>query len=241
PPLPTDGPDEVVRASAAFNSMQADIRAFVAERTRILAAISHDLQTPITRLRLRAEMIDEPVLRERVGSDLDSMQALIREGLDYARSQEAHESVRPIDLNALLSTLCDEAEELGYSASLSGHAGSPWHGLPNGLRRALWNLVDNGLKFGDRVDIAIEESTEHFEILIADHGPGVPPDELEKVFEPFYRLESSRNRETGGTGLGLAIARNLLRVQGGEVHLANRRDASGLEARVKLPKQRPPS
>jgi protein-histidine pros-kinase len=235
PPLPVTGPDEVAQAAAAFNQMQQRIGEHVAERTRILSAISHDLQTPITRLRLRAEMVDDDNLRARIQSDLDAMQALVKEGLDYARSLGRQATAQPIDLNGLASALRDDAADMGFTVALSGHAAHPFRGQPVALRRALWNLIENGLKFGQRVELTLAEQPDCFTVHIRDDGPGLPEDELEKVFEPFYRTEASRSRDTGGTGLGLAIARNLLRGQGGKVGLRNH-PHGGLEAVVTLPR-----
>lgn len=235
PPMDTHGPAEVAQAAIAFNQMQHRIQEHVAERTRILAAISHDLQTPITRMRLRAELLDDETLRGRFQSDLDAMQALVKEGLDYARSLDSAATPQAIDLEGLATALCEDAADMGWSVALTGHATTPCHGQLTALRRALWNLVENGIKFGDRVEVELAETAAGHEVRIRDHGPGLPDDELEKVFEPFYRTEASRNRETGGTGLGLAIARNLIRAQGGEVRLHNR-PQGGLEAEVTLPR-----
>lgn len=236
PPLDIRGPTEVTQAAAAFNHMQQRVREHIAERTRILAAISHDLQTPITRLRLRAEMIEDDGLRTRFQADLDAMQALVREGLDYARSRDNTAPLQPVDVNGLLEALCSDAADMGWSVALHGRAAQPCPAQPVALRRALWNLVENGVKFGKRVEIVVEDSPTFALVRIRDHGPGLPEAELEKVFEPFYRTEASRSRETGGTGLGLAIARNLLRAQGGDVRLANA-PGGGLEATVTLPRR----
>ena len=236
-PIDTRGPTEVSQAAQAFNQMQQRIREHVSERTRILAAISHDLQTPITRLRLRAELVDDEDLRTRIQADLDSMQALVKEGLAYARSLDDATPAQPLDLDRLLEALRDDAEDMGWTVRLSGHAGAPVFAQPTAMRRALWNLIENGVKFGDEVDILVGTTPDAIEIRIRDHGPGLPEDQLEKVFEPFYRLETSRNRDTGGTGLGLAITRNLLRRQRGEVRLRNRPEG-GLEACVSLPRGR---
>jgi protein-histidine pros-kinase len=236
PPLEASGPIEVIQATEAFNHMQQRIAAHMHERTRILAAISHDLQTPITRLRLRAEMVDDDTLKTRIQSDLDAMQSLIREGLDYARSMEVSAPPQPIDLNGLLAALCGDATDMGWNVSVTGQASAPFTGHAVALRRALWNLIENGVKFGQIVDITLTESPEAFCILIRDHGSGLPPEEIERVFEPFYRTESSRSRETGGTGLGLAITRNLLHVQRGGVSLANHPEG-GLAATVTLPRE----
>jgi protein-histidine pros-kinase len=234
-PLEPGGPIEVVQATEAFNQMQERIAVHMHERTRILAAISHDLQTPITRLRLRAEMVDSEDLKTRIQSDLDAMQSLIREGLDYARSMETHASPQPIDLAALLGALRDDAIDMGWKVSLTGKASEPFTGQPLALRRALWNLIENGVKFGETVDIDLAETPEAHRIVIRDHGPGLPAEERARVFEPFYRTETSRNRETGGTGLGLAITRNLLHVQHGSVTLDNHPEG-GLLATVILPR-----
>ncbi|WP_332675052.1 sensor histidine kinase [Aromatoleum sp.] len=236
-PIDLHGPVEVARAAQAFNRMQQRIRQHVGERMRILAAISHDLQTPITRLRLRAELVDDEALRAKIQADLDAMQALVKEGLAYARSLDATAVEQAIDLDGLVDALREDAVDMGWDVSVSGHIDVPCHGRVDALRRALWNLIENGVKFGGRVEITLAQSAATFDIRIRDGGPGLTDAELEKVFEPFYRTEASRNRETGGTGLGLAIARNLLRAQGGEVHLANH-PAGGLEAHVTLPRLR---
>lgn len=233
PALATTGPTEVARAAAAFNQMQTRIREHVAERTRILAAISHDLQTPITRLRLRAEEIADPALRTRVQSDLDAMQALAREGLDYARSLDASAPLQAVDLTALVDALCQDAQDMGWNVTRHGTTHTPCRAQLVALRRVLWNLIENGIKFGDRVEVSLSEDDDAFLIDVRDHGPGIAAEELERVFEPFYRTEYSRNRETGGTGLGLAIARNLLRAQGGDVTLENAADG-GLIAHARL-------
>jgi protein-histidine pros-kinase len=234
-PLEPAGPVEVVQATEAFNQMQQRIAAHMHERTRLLAAISHDLQTPITRLRLRAEMVDSEDLKARIQADLDAMQSLIREGLDYARSMEASAPPQPIDLTALLAALCGDAADMGWKVTVTGETTVPFMGQPLALRRALWNLIENGVKFGVTVDIDIAETPEAHRIVIRDHGPGLPAEERERVFEPFYRTETSRNRETGGTGLGLAITCNLLNVQRGSVTLDNHPEG-GLIATVILPR-----
>lgn len=236
--IDTRGPTEVTQAASAFNQMQQRIREHVSERTRILAAITHDLRTPITRLRLRAEQVEDEDLRQRIQSDLDAMQALAQEGMEFARSLDAPMPVRATDLNAMLDTVAEDARELGWAVGCTGRADGPCIAEANALRRALWNLVENGIKFGSRVEIAVDSRADGHLIRIRDHGPGLPDEEIDKVFEPFYRTESSRSRETGGTGLGLAIARNLLRAQGGDVTLANA-PGGGLIAEVRLKRQTP--
>jgi protein-histidine pros-kinase len=236
-PMDPSGPTEVARAAQAFNQMQQRIQVHVGERTRILAAISHDLQTPITRLRLRAELVEDEALRTKIQSDLDAMQALAKEGLDYARSLDANTAAQAIDLNALASALCGDAVDMGWAMSLAGQTTTPCEARPDALRRALWNLIENGVKFGERVEITLDELPDRAEVRVRDHGPGLSAEEIGKVFEPFYRTEASRNRDTGGTGLGLAIARNLVHAQGGDIRLTNAPDG-GLVATVTLPKAR---
>lgn len=238
-PMDTRGPTEVAQAAAAFNQMQRRIQEHVTERTRILAAISHDLQTPITRLRLRAELVDDETLRSRIQSDLDAMQGLVKEGLAYARSLDERAPPQPIELVQLLQALAEDAHDMGWTVRMHGALSQARvDGNPSALRRALWNLIENGIKFGGEVDIELSAIATGFEIRIRDHGPGLPEAELEKVFDPFYRTEASRNRETGGTGLGLAIARNLLRGQHGEVSLRSLPEG-GLEAHVTLDTRQP--
>lgn len=234
PPLAEEGPVEVRRAAVAFNWMQTRLRGLFAERTRILAAISHDLQTPLTRLRLRAELMDDETLRDKMLADLSAMQALVEEGLAYAGSSAApQEAAILTDLDALAASLVADYTDAGQPVSLLGLSGRRVRTRPRTLRRLLGNLVDNALKFGGSAELVLESADGLPAIAVRDHGPGIPEAELDKVFEPFYRLESSRNRETGGTGLGLAIARQLARALDAELILRNLAEG-GLEARVTL-------
>jgi protein-histidine pros-kinase len=234
PPLAEEGPVEVRRAAIAFNWMQTRLRGLFAERTRILAAVSHDLQTPITRLRLRAELMDDETLRDKMLADLAAMQALVEEGLAYAGSTAApKEAAILTDLDALAASLVADYTDAGKPVSLTGSSGRPMLTRPHTLRRLLGNLVDNALKFGGSAELVLKQADNAPVIMVRDRGPGIPEAELDKVFEPFYRLESSRNRETGGTGLGLAIARQLANALGAELILRNRAEG-GLEARVML-------
>ena len=234
PPLAEEGPREVRDAAAAFNAMQSRLRAHFAERTRILAAVSHDLQTPITRMRLRAELMDDEALRERMLDDLAAMQALVEEGLAYAGGAAApREDALATDIDTLLAALVADYADAGREVTLAGTCGRPLSTRPRTLRRLLGNLVDNALKFGGTAEIAVEPGPGGPTIAVRDRGPGIPEAELEKVFEPFYRVEGSRNRDTGGTGLGLAIARQLADVLDAELTLRNR-EGGGLEARLVL-------
>ena len=236
PPLAEEGPVEVRRAATAFNWMQTRLRGLFAERTRILAAVSHDLQTPITRLRLRAELMDDEVLRDKMLADLSAMQALVEEGLAYAGSTAApKEAAILTDLDTLAASLVADYTDAGQPVSLAGPGGhQPVRTRPRTLRRLLGNLVDNAIKFGGSAELLLDGSDRLPAIVVRDRGPGIPDTELGKVFEPFYRLETSRNRETGGTGLGLAIAKQLANALGAELILSNRA-VGGLEARVVLP------
>jgi len=235
PPLPETGPTEVRHAAAAFNLMQQRLLQFLAHRLRMLTAISHDLKTPVTRLRLRAEMLDDPKLRDEINHDLDEMDAMLTATLAYMRGEAEREKIQPIDVNALLESMVADAQALGQQATLSGQVATPYPARPRALRRAIENLVQNALRYGGDAEIAVSESPDALVIRVADNGPGLPESELELVFEPFYRTERSRNRETGGTGLGLAIARDVAESHGGTLTLSNR-GKGGLVATLTLPR-----
>jgi signal transduction histidine kinase len=240
PPLPESGPLEVRRAARAFNSMQERLSRYVRTRTAILAAMSHDLKTPITRLRLRAELLEDSDLRERFVRDLSEMDHMVGTTLDYMRGLDDHESLRAIDVASLVAALQADAEELGHAVRVEGEAqAAPFHGKAEGLRRILQNLLDNALRYGRDVSLHIDDNGNALAFYVRDRGPGIPESELERVFEPFFRLEGSRNLGTGGTGLGLSIARNIAQSMGGEVSLRNR-EGGGLEARVVLPRRAQP-
>lgn len=229
------GPTEVARAAQAFNAMQRRIAGYLDERVQILAAISHDLQTPITRLRLRIEMIDALPEREKFLDDLQAMQTLVKEGIGYARTLDGTaEAPRRMDPDALLASIVNDYADTGRPVSLSGHVGVPMQLRPHALRRIVGNLVDNALRFGTLVEVRLSGDGAHLDITVLDDGPGIPPEHLDAVFEPFYRVEGSRNRDTGGTGLGLAIARQLAMAMGARLTLANRPEG-GLAARLRLP------
>ena len=234
-PLPESGPLEVRRAARAFNTMQRRLARFIADRTRILAAMSHDLKTPITRLRLRTEMLEDDTLRSRFEKDLDDMEAMVAQTLDFMRDASAREAVQRVDITALLESLQTDFQDTGNSVEIEGCVARPFDGRPLALRRCLTNLIDNALRYGKRATIKAEESADRIIVRILDEGPGIPEEEFEHAFEPFFRGESSRSRETGGTGLGLGIARNIARAHGGDVVLKNR-SAGGLEAIVTLPR-----
>jgi signal transduction histidine kinase len=235
PPLDEAGPDEVVRAARAFNRMQSRLQGYIRDRTRVLAAMSHDLKTPITRLRLRAELLDDPEQRKRFTRDLDDMESMVGSTLDFLRGLESGEAVKPVDIMALLESLQADLAETGGEVTIKGVAAAPYPGKPQALKRCLGNLLENAIKYGRRAHVVVEDEAARLRIRIQDEGPGLPADEVERVFEPFYRAEQSRSRETGGTGLGLTIARNVAENHGGTLQL-NNRPGAGLEACLTLPR-----
>lgn len=234
PPLSEEGPSEVATAARAFNRMQRRIARYLSDRARVLAAVSHDLKTPITRLRLRAAMLDDEAQQAKIQADLDEMEAMVTDSLEFLRGMESSEATRPIDLMALLESIQGEAEEAGRRIDLRG-GGAPYRGRVLALKRCLNNLVQNALRYGEQVAIVLTDTKEAVRIDVEDDGPGIDESLLEQVFEPFYRIDNSRNRRTGGSGLGLAIARNIARAHGGNVQLA-RRPEGGLRATVTLPR-----
>ncbi|RYF40486.1 MAG: HAMP domain-containing protein [Comamonadaceae bacterium] len=236
--LPEQGPREVARAAAAFNAMQQRIQAHLAERMHILAAVSHDLQTPITRLRLRADLLDDEVLRGKLLSDLAEMQGLVEEGIAYARAAHAvREPLRQVDLAALLDSLACDYADAGQPVVLRPPGPLVLASRPQALRRLLVNLVDNALKFAGAAEIDVQRLQGAIAIRVLDRGPGIPQEALDKVLQPFARLETSRNRDTGGTGLGLAIAQQLAQALDGRL-LLRPREGGGLEARLEVALQR---
>jgi len=203
----------------------------------VLAAMSHDLRTPLTRLRLRVESIPDEQLYARFVADLDEMESLVRGALGLFKGLEDDEAFEHVDVNALLEALVAEYTELGSDVSLEGKARELALVKPRALKRCLTNLVDNALKFGRRAMISVDDSDgEALVIHVEDDGPGIAEESLEKVFEPFYRLESSRSRDTGGTGLGLSIARDIAQAHGGRLTLRNRA-GGGLTAELRLPRK----
>ena len=235
PPLEEEGPLEVSQAARAFNTMQQRLAAFIRDRTRVLAAMSHDLKTPITRLRLRAELLEEPAPRAKFVKDLDEMESMVSATLDFMRGVENREPAQPLDVMALLESLQEDSREMNGSVAIEGSALKPYQGHPQALKRCLRNLIDNAIQYGGSAAIRVEDTAAALQISVRDEGPGIPESELERVFEPFHRLEGSRSRDTGGTGLGLGIARNIARAHGGDLVLRNV-PGGGLEAALTLPR-----
>lgn len=235
PPLAESGFTETRRAAQAFNRMQGRIKRLVDERARALAAVSHDLRTPLTRLRLRAELVDDNKLREQMAADLDAMAAMIDATLDYLRGLKESEPARSIDMNALLESLAEDAQLLGREISVEGKALTPYRGRLSALRRAVQNLIDNAIKYGHGAHLRIEDDGMLLQLIVEDSGPGLPADELDRVTQPYYRPDSARRSETGGVGLGLSIVKDIALMHGGELQLSNRAQG-GLAATLRLPR-----
>jgi signal transduction histidine kinase len=228
------GARELRDAARAFNTMNDRLRRYLDSRTRVLAAMSHDLKTPLTRMRLQVEALDNPPMQVRIGHELDEMESMVREALSLFRGLDDGEPVMPVDVDALLVKIREEFALMGDEVTISGHALRPFAGKPQMLKRCLTNLIANAIKFGTRAQLIVADG-EQLTIRVRDQGPGIPAEELERVFEPFHRLESSRNRASGGTGLGLTIARDVAQAHGGTLILQNLPDG-GLEALLVLPR-----
>jgi two-component system OmpR family sensor kinase len=232
-PLPVKGPTELRVAANAFNEMQERLRRYVEDRTAMVGAIAHDLRTPLTRLRFRIEGLPEEQ-RAKMSSDLDQMEAMISAALTFVRDASRPGERTPLELSSLLESLCDEMAETGYSTEVASGEKVVMEGDPMALRRLFSNLLENAVKFGGRARTRVFRDASNAFVEIDDDGPGIPPSDREKVFEPFYRREPSRSRQTGGIGLGLAVVRSIARGHGGDVDLVNR-VGGGLTARVQLP------
>jgi signal transduction histidine kinase len=228
---------ELAAIHSAFDTMQKRLKRFVSERTLMLAAISHDLRTPLTRLRLQAEYIADNELRQGMLANIDAMRDMLTETLSFAEGDASADASAPFDLASILISLCDEASDAGAKADYYGPNHVTAFGKRTAIRRMVSNLIDNALRYGGVARVSLREDATDWIITVADDGPGIPPESFDSAFEPFQRLESSRNRETGGTGLGLSIARDIVLAHGGRISLANASAGSGgLIVRVLLPK-----
>jgi len=235
PSLQETGPREVRHATRAFNEMQKKISKLNDDRMRMLAAISHDLRTPITRLRLRADFIEDEEQSGKALRDLDEMEAMISSLLSYARDDASEESREIVDLVTLLQSVCDDMADMGHEVTFSGKMGRlPYSCSRLAMRRAFTNLLENGIRYGDRVRVYVSKIGDRVFVHIDDDGPGISDAEKEKAFDAFYRIEQSRNRETGGAGVGLYVARAIVRGHGGEINITNRNEG-GLRVEVVLP------
>lgn len=234
PKIAERGAREIRNAARAFNTMHDRLQRYLDSRSRVLAAMSHDLKTPLTRLRLQVEMLEDTAAQTRIGKQLDEMESMVHGALALFRGLDDNEAFTALDVNEMLSTLQAEFAEMNAEVTIEGRATRSILGKPQALRRCLTNLIANAVKFGTQACVVVEDGTA-LVIRVRDDGPGIPESELERVFEPFYRLESSRNRDTGGTGLGLSIARDVVQAHGGTLLLRNL-PVRGLEATVTLPR-----
>lgn len=234
-PITESGPREIRDALSAFNRMQDRLDRFVSDRTRMLAAISHDLRTPITTLQLRCEFLTESEDKQKIQQSLSIMEQMLSATLQFAREDGLSEPIRNLDLPSLLQSLCDDLQDNGLDVSLVAQTAVIYRGRPTALRRALQNLLDNGVKYGGKVEAELEVTPTQVQIRIRDFGPGIPIELQEEVFKPFTRLDSARNMEDGSIGLGLAIARTLIHQHGGQLLLSNH-PQGGLLAQILLPR-----
>ncbi|MDB6060667.1 MAG: putative sensor histidine kinase [Verrucomicrobiaceae bacterium] len=235
PPMAAFGPDEIREATHVLNRMQERIRSQLEERGRFLAAVSHDLRTPLTRMRLRVTHIADNFDKEKMNNDIDEMAAMLDATLNYLRGEAQTENWNQLDIQALVETIAEDAQESGFAVTVSGSA-NPLLAQPQSLRRCISNLVANAVQYAGHAELSINDSTTSVIIEVIDHGPGIPENKINSVFEPFVRLEVSRNKNTGGVGLGLAIAREAALRNGGELTLRNA-PGGGLIARLTLPRK----
>jgi two-component system, OmpR family, sensor kinase len=233
PPLPREGPTEMLIAVDSFNSMQARLNRLIQERTHMVGAIAHDLRTPLTRLAFRLEDLPQP-LREKVDADILEMKSMVSAALDFIRDRALSGQREPLDFRLLVESVVDDQSDLGHDVGLQSGTPITIAGNPLALRRMVGNLVDNALKYGERARLRLRVANDECILEIDDDGPGVPEQLQQQVFEPFFRLETSRSRDTGGIGLGLATVRAIVLDHGGEVGLGNRK-GGGLRVTVSLP------
>ena len=232
PSLKEEGASEIVAATRAFNIMQQRIRRFIDDRERLFSSISHDLKTPITRLRLRVELLDDEVQIAKFNKDLDELELMVKGALQTVKETDIHENLEQIDVNALLEQMAEAMNLHEDLLTIEGHCKWPYRGKLLALKRCIGNLVDNGIKYGQKVRIIIMDDEEMLILFIMDEGPGLPDDQFERIFEPYYRLST----DAAGTGLGLGIARNIAHAHGGDLVLENR-PQGGLQATLSLPRQ----
>jgi signal transduction histidine kinase len=234
PPLLLDGPREARQAAMTFNLMQERIREQVQQRGRMLAAVSHDLRTPLARLKLRVEQIDEPKLHGQMTQDLNDMIGMLDATLTYLNEQRTSEALQYFDVQALIESLTENAQDNGDDVQASG-ACRPLKSQPMALRSCLHNLIDNALRYAGHARVVIEDASDSLTVRVVDQGPGIPENLREVVFEPFYRVEGSRNRNSGGVGIGMTIAREAARRMGGDLKLEET-PGGGLTAVLSLPR-----
>jgi signal transduction histidine kinase len=234
PHVNEQGPDDVRNAAIAFNAMAHKVTRTLESQRHLLSAVGHDLRTPLTAMRINLEFVEDDELRDGLLRNLDELQALTEQVLSAAKGAGG-ETPRSVDLSALVESLCTDMDEIGEPVSWANHSPAPISCRPNEIRRAVRNLVENAVAYGHRADVRISDTSDGYDVLVEDEGPGIPENDHQRVFEPFVRLESSRNGATGGTGLGLTLAKAIAEGHGGAVILENR-DSGGLRARMHLPR-----
>ena len=235
PALRESGSTEVREVVTAFNAMQARLVQYIHERSAMLAAVSHDLRTPLTRMRLRVEMLKDEELRSALRRNLDEMEGMTEAAMDYIQGSEGMEEVRLADIPSLLEELQETWPEIGHNVDVQCSDMSAFPLMGKSFRRALSNLIQNAVKYGEQAHVRATLHRDRLRISVSDHGPGIPEEDMVTVLRPFKRLEDSRNRKTGGTGLGLSIAHNIVLAHGGELLLRNRPEG-GLEVIITIPK-----
>jgi signal transduction histidine kinase len=235
-PLEEHGPSEARSAIRAFNDMQRRLQRFIADRTQMLAAVSHDLRTPITRLRLRAECINDSAQSAKLLADLKHMEEMIDSVLNFAKDDALSEPTVSVDLIAMLQSICDELTDRGFDLTFSPRGRLPYNCRRVSIRRCFGNIIENAVKYGQQAEVRLESGADEIMIRVEDRGPGIPENFREEVFRPFFRLEGSRSRNSGGSGLGLTVARTVARAHGGDVRLSAA-SGGGLVATVVLPRQ----
>ncbi|WP_319518906.1 ATP-binding protein [uncultured Martelella sp.] len=233
PPLAESGPEEVRRTAEAFNRMQARLRRFVEDRTKMLAAIGHDLRTPLTSLRLRTELVENAATRRKMLATIDELQGMTEAAIEFARGQSVDEKTRAIDLDALVGSICEDHADIDHPVTYLESEKTVYRCRPDSLRRAIRNLIENAVRYGGEANVFLRMNETTVDIVIADRGPGIPEDMHSKVFSPYFRLETSRNRQTGGIGLGLSIARAIAQQHGGDITFVM--TDHGMEAIIALP------
>ena len=234
PHVAEQGPDDVRNAAVAFNAMAAKVTRTLESQRHLLSAVGHDLRTPLTAMRINLEFVDDDELREGLMRNLEELQVLTEQVLSAAKGAGGEKS-RQVDLSALVESLCADLDEMGEPVSWVNHSPAPIACRPNEIKRAVRNLVENAVAYGHKAQVRISDTSEGYEVLVEDEGPGIPENDRQRVFEPFVRLESSRNEETGGTGLGLTLVKAIAEGHGGAVQLENR-PGGGLRARMTLPR-----
>lgn len=233
-PISEEGPVDIRQTIRAFNRMYERLQRFVQDRTRMLAAISHDLRSPITSLRLQAELLKDQDARSKMLETLEDMQRMTEATLAFARDEASTELSRSVDLSALIDSLCQDLADMGMNVKFESAKKTPYTCRPTSLKRAVRNVIDNAVNYGGRAEVTLRQDDTEFRIMIQDEGPGIPDKDFERVFQPFVRLEESRNKQTGGIGLGMAIARSIVRNHGGDISLANT-PGGGLTVTIHLP------